>query len=210
MTSTEQHVESDPAPWRIWTIPNLISFIRFLGIGVFLYLLLGSHDDVAGLVVLAVGGGTDWVDGFLARRLGQVSRFGQLFDPLVDRLYILAAVLALTVREFVPWQFTAALLARELVLLAGLVMLRRHGYGPLEVHYLGKAATFIVFAAFPVLVLAGQGGGVEAWARPTGWALAWWGIVLYWVSALLYVVQVAGLIRASRADTPDVVRQQST
>ena len=196
-------------PWRIWTVPNAISFIRFLGIGVFLYLLLGSHDDVAGLVVLAVGGGTDWVDGFLARRLGQVSRFGQLFDPLVDRLYILAAVAALTVRGFVPWQFTAALLARELVLLAGLIMLRRYGYGPLEVHYLGKAATFIVFAAFPVLVLAGQGGTATDVFRPLGWALAWWGIVLYWISALLYVVQVAGLIRAARGHSRDVVGQHT-
>lgn len=195
MTGTEQ----DTPPWRIWTIPNVVSFIRFLGIGVFLYLLLGPHNDVAGLIVLAVGGGTDWVDGFLARRLGQVSRFGQLFDPLVDRLYILAAIAALTLREFVPWQFTATLLARELVLLAGLVVLRRHGYGPLEVHYLGKAATFIIFAAFPVLVLAGQGGTATDIAKPIGWALAWWGIVLYWLSALLYVVQVAGLARAARA-----------
>ncbi|GLZ79209.1 CDP-diacylglycerol--glycerol-3-phosphate 3-phosphatidyltransferase [Actinorhabdospora filicis] len=202
MTGTEQ----DAPPWRIWTIPNAVSFIRFLGIGVFLYLLLGPRNDVAGLIVLAVGGGTDWVDGFLARRLGQVSRFGQLFDPLVDRLYILAAIAALTIREFVPWQFTAALLARELVLLAGLFVLRRHGYGPLEVHYLGKAATFIIFAAFPVLVLAGQGGTATDIGKPVGWALAWWGIVLYWLSALLYVVQVAGLARAARArNTPDVV-----
>ncbi|GAB3535773.1 CDP-alcohol phosphatidyltransferase family protein [Phytohabitans suffuscus] len=184
---------------RVLTIPNGISFVRLLGVPLFLYLLLGSHADVAAVVVLAIGGTTDWVDGYVARRLGQVSRLGELLDPAVDRLYILATLVAFTVREVVPWQFTAALLAREVVLVASLGVLRRYGYGPPPVHYVGKTATFIILAAFPVLLLAHASDGAAPVAFPIGWGLAWWGLVLYWAAAALYVVQAAQLVRAARA-----------
>jgi cardiolipin synthase len=101
--------------WRVLTWPNLISFLRLLGVGLFLWLLLGVQADGGRSVVLAVGGSTDWVDGFLARRLGQVSRLGELLDPFVDRLYIVATVIALTIRDVLPLWFTLALLAREAV-----------------------------------------------------------------------------------------------
>src|SRR5262245_38640195 len=109
---------------RILTVPNAISFARLLGVPLFLYLLLVAHADVAAVVVLAVGGTTDWVDGYVARRLDQVSKLGELLDPLADRLYILATLLAFTARGVVPWPFTAALLAREAVLLVGIAVLR--------------------------------------------------------------------------------------
>ncbi|BCB77154.1 hypothetical protein GCM10022251_57550 [Phytohabitans flavus] len=183
---------------RILTIPNGISFVRLLGVPLFLYLLLGPQSDVAAVIVLAIGGTTDWVDGYVARRIGQVSRLGELLDPAVDRLYILATLVAFTVREVVPWQFTAALLAREVVLIASLGVLRRYGYGPPPVHYVGKTATFIILAAFPVLLLAHASDGAAPVAFPIGWGLAWWGLVLYWVAAALYVVQAAQLVRAVR------------
>ncbi|HEX2771607.1 MAG TPA: CDP-alcohol phosphatidyltransferase family protein, partial [Micromonosporaceae bacterium] len=135
---------------RVLTVPNLISFVRLLGVPLFLYLLLVARADVAAVVVLALGGTTDWVDGFVARRLGQVTRLGELLDPMADRLYILATLVAFTTRAVVPWQFAAALLARDVLLVGALVVLRRYGYGPPQVHYLGKTATFILLAAFPV------------------------------------------------------------
>lgn len=182
---------------QVLTIPNLISFVRLLGVPLFLYLLLGPEADAVAVAVLAVGGTTDWVDGYVARRLGQVSRLGELLDPAVDRLYILATLVAFTVREVVPWQFTAALLAREGVLLVSLAVLRRYGYGPPPVHYLGKTATFILLAAFPVLLLAAASSGAAPVAFPIGWGLAWWGLVLYWAAAALYVAQAAALVRAA-------------
>src|SRR5439155_1758350 len=130
------------------------------------------HAEIAALVVLAVGGTSDWVDGYLARRLRQVSRLGELLDPLADRLYILATLLALSVRGVTPWWFTGALLLRDLVLLLCLLVLRRYGYEPLPVHYLGKTATFILLFAFPVLLLAHASSGAAGVAWPTGWALA--------------------------------------
>jgi cardiolipin synthase len=183
---------------RIWTVPNLVSFARLAGVPVFLYLQLVAHQQVAAVVVLAVGGTSDWIDGYLARRLNQVSRLGELLDPTADRLYILATLIAFTVTGVLPWWFTVALLLRELVLLISLAVLRRHGFGPPPVHYLGKTATFILLFAFPVLLLAQASAGAADVAWPTGWALAWWGLVLYWAAAVLYIWQAATLIRAAR------------
>ncbi|TDB74938.1 CDP-alcohol phosphatidyltransferase family protein [Micromonospora sp. KC723] len=184
---------------RVLTLPNLISFVRLLGVPLFLYLFLVVKADVAAIVVLAVGGTTDWVDGWAARRLGQVSRLGELLDPFADRLYILATLLAFTARAVVPWQFTAALLARELLLLGSLAVLRRHGYGPPPVHYVGKTATFLLLAAFPILLLAASVPAVATAASAIGWGLAWWGLVLYWVAGVMYVIQAGRLVRVTRA-----------
>lgn len=183
---------------EILTVPNLVSFVRLLGVPLFLYLLLVPHADVAAIVVLAVGGTSDWVDGFLARRLKQVSRLGELLDPLADRLYIFATLIALTVRDVLPWWFTIALVAREAFLGVLLLLLRRRGYGPPAVHYVGKSATFILLVAFPVLLLAHVLGQPYGWWYAAGWGLALWGLALYWIAAVFYVIQVYGVLRESR------------
>jgi cardiolipin synthase len=187
-----------PTRSQVLTVPNLVSFARLLGVPLFLWLFLVAEADGWAVAVLAIGGTSDWVDGFLARRLGQVSRLGELLDPLADRLYILATLLALTIRDVLPWWFTIALLAREVVLGISLAVLRRHGYGPPPVHYVGKTATFILLVAFPTLLLASAAPSTHVWAYPCGWALAWWGLVLYWVAAVFYLVQTAGVIREAR------------
>ncbi len=185
---------------RIWTIPNVISFIRLLGVPLFLYLLLGPEHDVAAVIVLTLGGTTDWVDGYVARRMNSVSRLGELLDPFADRLYILATLAAFTVREIVPWWLTTALVLREAVLAVALLVLRRHGYGPPAVHYVGKTGTFLLLGAFPVLLLAEAVPSVQAVASPIGWALAWWALGLYWSAAVLYLAQTRALLRADRAE----------
>ena len=101
-----------------------------------------------------------------------------------------------------PWWFTAALLLRELVLIGSLAVLRRYGYGPPPVHYLGKTATFILLMAFPMLLLAKASAGAAGWAYPSGWALAWWGLALYWAAAVLYVAQAVGVVRTLRRSVP--------
>lgn len=184
--------------WRVWTWPNLVTIVRLAGIPVFCYLLLATDLYIAAVVVLAVGGCTDWVDGFLARRLGQESRLGRVLDPLADRAYILVAVVVLTMVSLLPVLFTVILLAREAVMMTVVLLLRWQRFAPLQVHYVGKTATFIVFVSFPVLVLAGLDIGAQGWARPAGWALAWWGIVLYWLSALIYLGQAVPLLRSRR------------
>lgn len=188
---------------RVLTIPNLISFARLLGVPLFLYLVLASKQDGWAVLVLALGGTTDWVDGYVARRLGQVSRLGELLDPLADRLYILATLIAFTIRGVVPWWFTGALLLREVLLGVCLLVLRRYGYGPFPVHYLGKTATFILLFAFPVLLLAKASAAAAPVAGPVGWALALWGLVLYWAAGVLYVMQTVRAVGAARAAPGD-------
>ncbi|WP_219417519.1 CDP-alcohol phosphatidyltransferase family protein [Pseudonocardia nigra] len=184
---------------RLLTIPNLLSVLRLAGVPLFLYLLLGPRADVWAIVVLAVGGVTDWLDGKLARVLGQYSRIGALLDPAVDRLYILAALVALGVREIVPWWVVAALVARDLLLGLTLPVLRRRGFGPYRVVYLGKAATFLMLYAFPLL-LAGTGSGWFAeLARPFGYGFAAWGTALYLYTGALYLAQFVLAMRAGPA-----------
>src|SRR4051794_3739544 len=137
---------------RVMTVPNALSVLRLLGVPLFLWLLLGPHADGWALLVLAVSGFTDWADGVLARKLNQQSELGALLDPAVDRLYILASLAGLVFRHIVRWWLVVLIVGRDLVLGAALIPLRRRGYAPPEVHYLGKAATFCLLYAFPLLV----------------------------------------------------------
>ncbi|MGH3734750.1 MAG: CDP-alcohol phosphatidyltransferase family protein [Micromonosporaceae bacterium] len=188
------------ASGRVFTVPNLISFVRLLGVPLFLYLFLVAEHDLAALVVLMIGGTSDWVDGYAARALGQVSRLGELLDPLADRLYILATVVAFTIRDLVPWEFTVALLSREILPITAIAWLRRHGYGPPPVHYLGKTATFVLLVAFPFLLLAKLGGVAAMIGTPVGWSLALWGLVLYWCAGALYLVHASRIVKRSGTD----------
>jgi cardiolipin synthase len=190
----------DALPDRVWTVPNALSVLRLLGVPLFLYLLLGPHADGWAIVVLAASGISDWADGKLARLLNQGSRLGALLDPAADRLYIVSALVALALREVLPLWVVIALVGRELVLGVMLLVLRHYGYPPLQVHYVGKAATFLLLYAFPILLLADASSGtVAAIAEPFAWAFTIWGTGLYLLAGLLYVVQVAGIVRAERA-----------
>jgi cardiolipin synthase len=190
----------DALPDRIWTVPNALSVLRLLGVPLFLWLLLGPHADGWAIVVLAVSGLSDWADGKLARLLDQSSRLGALLDPAADRLYIVAALIALALREVIPLWVVLLLVGRELVLGVMLLVLRAYGYPPLQVHYLGKAATFLLLYAFPLLLLADSSSGtLAAIAEPFAWAFTIWGTALYLLAGLLYVVQVAGIVRDERA-----------
>ncbi len=190
-----------PARDRRFTVPNALSFLRLLGVPLFLFLLLGPHADLAALGVLVFAGASDWLDGRLARALNQGSRLGEVLDPLADRLYIVAILIAFVLRDVIPWQFAAGLIARDALLGCCLLVLRRYGYAVLPVHFLGKAATFNLLSAFPFLLLAIGGGVVAAVARPIGWAFAVWGTGLYWWAGVLYVIQVMRLVRDGRRET---------
>lgn len=184
---------------RIVTVPNALSVLRLLGVPLFLWLLLGPKADVAALVVLMVAGATDYLDGKIARWLGQTSRIGVLLDPAADRLYILATLFAFVVRDIIPWWLAALIVGRDLVLAPTVPLLRRHGYGPLQVSYLGKAATFNLLYAFPLLLIGSHDWVVSEIARPVAWAFVVWGTALYLWSGVLYLVQVGQLVRADRS-----------
>lgn len=193
MTSGDRTAPED----RILTIPNLLSILRLALIPVFLWLVLGVQADLAAVVVLAISGITDWADGVIARRTGQMTRLGRMLDPLVDRLTIAATLVGLALRDLVPWWLVAILAARELLLLALVPALRRRGLIALPVHYLGKASTFALYWGFPFVLL---GAGSSTWEQvlgALGWAFVIWGTALYWYAAVLYLDQARRVLRAS-------------
>jgi cardiolipin synthase len=185
---------TDGVSTRVLTVPNLISFARLLLVPVFAVLLV-RRQDLWAFAVLAVSGASDWLDGVLARRLGQVSRLGQLLDPAADRLFILVTIVALAWRGVVPWWLVVALVARDVVLALMLLVLARVGEPPLPVHLAGKAGTFALLYAFPLLLLATWQGALGTVATVLGWAFALWGVGLYWFSGVLYLEQARRVLR---------------
>jgi cardiolipin synthase (CMP-forming) len=183
---------------RILTIPNAISVARLAGVPVFLWLVLGPKADWWAVGLLIAAGVSDWLDGKIARALNQGSRLGQVLDPAADRLYIAATLAALALRGIIPWWLVGLLAGRELVLGLALLGLRRYGYGPLQVSFIGKAATLCLLYAFPLLFLGEHGGTAALVARIAGWAFAIWGTALYWWAAVLYLVQAQRLTGAAR------------
>ena len=179
---------------RVWTVPNLISMGRLAGVPVFLWLVLVPEADGWALAVLMLSGLTDYLDGYLARKLNQTSALGEILDPVADRLYILAVVLGLALREIIPWWVAVILPLRDLLLWGLVPFLRTRGYSALPVHFLGKAATFNLLYAFPLLLLGDGTGVVASLAKVFGWAFAIWGIGLYWWAGVLYAWQVRRLL----------------
>jgi cardiolipin synthase (CMP-forming) len=194
----------------VLTVPNLLSLLRLAGVPLFLWLLLGPQADGWALVVLMVGGFTDWLDGKLARLLDQYSALGALLDPAVDRLYILSALVALGVRGAVPWWAVAVLVGRDLVLGACLPVLRARRFTPFRVTYLGKSATFLLLYAFPFLLLGVGTSPLAPFARPVGYALAVWGTALYLWSGLLYLTQFVLAMHRGPPDGPPATAAPST
>ena len=183
---------------RILTVPNLLSLLRLLLIPLFLWLVLSVQADLWAVAVLALSGITDWADGAIARRSGQITRLGQLLDPLVDRLTVIATLVGLALRELIPWWLVALLVLRDVMLLSLVPLLRRRGLTALPVHYLGKAATFALFWGFPFVLV---GAGTADWEQvlgALGWAFVIWGTALYWYAALLYVEQAVRVLRSRR------------
>jgi cardiolipin synthase len=182
---------------RVLTIPNGISAARLAGVPVFLWLVLGPRTAAAdywAVALLIVAGLSDWLDGKLARALNQSSRLGQVLDPAADRLYIAATIVALAVRNIIPWWLVAVLAVRELTVGVALAALRqRTGLGTLQVSFVGKAATLCLLYAFPLLFLGDHPGWGGTLARVIGWAFAVWGTALYWWAAMLYLAQVRSL-----------------
>ncbi|MGX5695385.1 CDP-alcohol phosphatidyltransferase family protein [Agromyces soli] len=186
---------------RVWTVPNVLSMLRLALVPVFLVLLVRA-DYVAALVVLVVASLSDLADGYLARRLDQVTRLGQLLDPAADRLYIFAALIGLAAGGLVPWWIVVIIVARDVFLLVLGVVLASHGYGPLPVHQLGKVATFALFFGLPVIMLGLAFPQVQPVSEPVGWAVTVWGAFLYWWAGAIYAIETTRAVRAARVAGP--------
>lgn len=179
-----------------WSLPNSLTVFRLLTIPIFVWLVLGEHRNVAALGILVVAGATDFLDGWLARTTGNVTRIGELLDPIADRLFILTAAVTLYLNHSIPGWLAVIVLLRDALLWLLVPFLRKRGIAALPVHYLGKAATFNLLYAFPLLLLADGHGAVHELARTFAWAFTLWGVGLYWWVGVIYARQVLGLVRS--------------
>ena len=169
-------------------IPNALTALRALGVPVFLYLFLIAEQPIASFVVIALGGITDYLDGKVARALNQTSDFGAKFDPTVDRLYIAAVIIALAIKDYLPWSLVIAIIARDLILFLVIIYQKSRGIPYFEVSFLGKAATFNLLYAFPFLLLE-EVAVIGPWCFAAGWSFAIWGISLYFYTGIQYLVK---------------------
>ena len=169
-------------------IPNGLTALRALGVPVFLYLFLVAEEPIASFVVITLGGITDYLDGKIARALKQTSEFGAKFDPTVDRLYIAAVIIALAIKDYVPWPLVVAIIARDLILFLVIIYQKLRGIPFFEVSFLGKAATFNLLYAFPFLLLE-EVAVIGPWCFAAGWSFAIWGISLYFYTGIQYLVK---------------------
>lgn len=192
----------EPVSDDLLTIPNVLSFARLALIPVFLGFLI-TGQDVLALIVLVAGGVTDFLDGFLARRLHQVTRLGKLLDPVADRLTILSATIGLTYRGFLPMWLLLVVLARDVGMLGLGVVLARHRAPPPSVTWVGKAATFLLLSALPLLVVAGAFPSTSHVLLPIGIVVAIVGAVLYWAAGVGYGLAARRTILGARNDTPE-------
>jgi cardiolipin synthase len=186
---------------RIVTIPNLLSLVRLALIPLFLGFLLTKQDPAA-LATLIAASITDFLDGYLARRLNQVTRLGAVLDPIVDRLCIAAATVGLAFREILPWWLVLIVFARDLALLVLAGVLATHNMPILPVSRTGKWATALLLAALPVLVFAATVHVTGPVLLPIGLVLAIAGAALYWTAGIGYGLATRSLIRERRNDTP--------
>jgi len=186
---------------RVFTIPNVISFVRLLTIPVFLW-LVRAGEDLIGFIVLVVAVSTDFVDGLVARKLNQISQLGMFLDPLADRLFIAAVVVALAMREVVPLWLVILVVLRDVLLGLGAAILSRWGVGVLPVKWMGKWATFALLASLPLFLLATLIDGVVAVVVPFAWAVALAGTILYWWVGFIYLFDALRIVRESGSKHP--------
>lgn len=170
---------------RIWTVPNAISFLRLLTVPVFFWLLVSGYFGWA-LVVLVFATTSDFIDGYIARTFNQITRLGMYLDPISDRLFIAASVLALVIRDMIPIALVAAIIARDVFLLAVFLARRLRIQDAPRVTFIGKTGTFVLFLAFPTIVLGAVWPDFGLPLEAIGWVLGSLGAVIYWVAGVGY------------------------
>lgn len=182
---------------RLLTVPNLVTVVRLSCLPLFLYLLFGRDDRSSAAWLLGGLGATDWVDGFLARRLGQVSELGKKLDPIADRLLFIVGVTAIIIDGGAPRWFCILVLAREVVLgvtVAGLTLFA--GMTRFDVTWWGKTATFLLMFAVPGFLLGASDFPGHQGFQIASWILGIPGLLLSYYTALAYVPTITAHVRA--------------
>ena len=187
-----------------WTWANLVTVIRLALIPVFLWLLFGTGHRALAAWLLGALGATDWVDGYLARRLDQVSAVGKVIDPVADRILVMAGLLGVAAAGGVPWWFALITLVRELIVSLMTLLLAALGAARIDVLWWGKVSTFVLMTTFPLFLLTSNDhhAPLAAWqhaGRGVCWVVGVAGLALSWVVLASYVRPALAALRQGRA-----------
>lgn len=183
----DEVVDSVSGEDRIFTLPNIITFIRLCALPVFVWLLFGADDRFAAGWVLFAIGATDWLDGYLARRLEQVTTVGKILDPVADRLLFFVGGGSILIDGSIPIWVAVAVLVREVAVAIGTVALAGMGAARIDVTWAGKAATFLLMGALPAFLVSYSDASTADAYGILAWSVAIPGLVLSYYSALLYL-----------------------
>lgn len=183
-------VQPEQVSTQVLTVPNVISAARISLIPVFAWLFLTGDHDTAAMVILIIIGSTDWVDGFVARRTGQVSVLGKILDPIADRAAIVVVLLTFMFRGTVPLWIAGAILVRDAIVSIAFPILEARGYPRIPVNKVGKLATLLIYTGFGVAAVGVAFDDVTSWTDPAKRALLTVGAALYWVAGYLYVKEL--------------------
>jgi cardiolipin synthase len=181
---------------RILTVPNAVTSARLLCVPLFCWLLFGRDDRTAAAWLLAGLGATDWVDGYLARRLHQVSELGKVLDPTADRILVGVVLVSLLIDGSVPVVIGVALLVREVLVSVAVLVLAAAGARRIDVQWAGKAGTLSVMFALPLFMMS------DPWGRSAelaAWAFAIGGLGFLWYAAFTYVPMARRALAEGRA-----------
>ncbi|HAK72028.1 CDP-alcohol phosphatidyltransferase family protein [uncultured Bifidobacterium sp.] len=188
-----------PEPRDVYfTVPNCISLLRIISIP-FIAVFVSRHEMIYALIILALSAVSDGLDGLIARSFNQVSKIGQILDPIADRLLIFSSILALGIANIIPWWMLIVVGLRDLIMAALIIVLAQHDYGPLPVHFVGKAGTAMLLIAIVSLIFA------DIWTNDAtnvlhlcGLATGIWGVGLYWLAGYIYIRQGIGLLKQDK------------
>jgi cardiolipin synthase len=175
-----------PTTERVWTIPNVLSFLRLASVPVFVWLFVSGQEKAA-VALFIVGGWTDFFDGYIARRTGAVTELGKLLDPLADRICIVALALALLLTDALPVWLVAIVIARDLAVLVVWSVLERRGFARIPVNFVGKCATAALLFGLGWSAWSQTSWPAASFAGEVGFGFVLAGAVLYWIAAALYV-----------------------
>jgi len=194
-------VASYDAGWRTW--PNLVTVVRLALIPLFVWLLFATNHRAIAAWLLATLGVTDWIDGFLARRLHQVSNLGKILDPVADRILVITGLLCVAAASGVPWWFASATLTRELIVSTLTVVLASLGAARIDVLWWGKVSTFALMTTFPLFLLTTNPhhGALTSWQHPIRditWVIGIMGLTLSWIVLAGYVKPALRALRTGR------------
>jgi cardiolipin synthase len=195
--------ESDAADAGWWTWPNAITLARLAFLPVFFWLLFGTGHRALAAWLLAALGATDWIDGFVARRLHQVSNVGKILDPSADRILVIGGLVAVAAAGGVPWWFAILTLVREVIVSGLTLALAAMGAARINVLWWGKVSTFALMTTFPLFLLTSNAHHValSTWqhdARIACWVIGAMGLTLSWFVLVGYVQPARAALRSGR------------